>query len=225
MDEEKKIMEKRSSFRGWKERNKERMHKKRKIIGIIIILSIFFAITIYPYLSKIDNDNKKNEKNVSLSIGKNKTSNPVKQNKTVSATSKISINNTNNTTNAKTNKTIINETRLIGKLKVPIIVKGFEITVKGVTVTEIRTSIWISIRNKDSYEKTFKIGPGTIMLDNIGQQYEKIRVTRSAEIVQTNLAAQALKEGAVFFERLKEGRKPKRLTLDINDEKVDFILD
>jgi hypothetical protein len=231
MDEEKKVMEKRSSFRGWKERNKDRMHKKRKTIGILITISIFFAMIIYPDASKIDNNNENNisdhnisGNNISLSIGKNNTTvSPVKQNKTLSSNPK----NKSNTkiVNTSKNNTNISQSIVIGKIGVPLISNGFEITVKSVTTTEIRMSVWIIVRNKDNYEKPFKLGPGTIVLDNIGQQYESINVKRSAQISQTNLATNAMREGAVFFENLKDGRTPKKLTLNINNQKVEFILD
>lgn len=223
MDEEKKILEKRSSFRGWKERNKERTHKKKKIIGITIIISIFFVMMAYSYVSKIDDD--KIDDNISSSIGKNNTSFPIKQNSTVAYTNK-SYTNTTKTNKSYTNTTKTNASRnVIGKIGVPLINNGFEITVKSISLTEIRVTVWIIVKNKDNYEKPFKLGSGTTILDNIGQQYENIKVARSAEIAQTNLSAQAMREGAIFFERLKDGRSPKKLTLNINNDKIEFVLD
>lgn len=218
MDEEKKIMEKRSSFRGWKERNAGKLHQKRNAAVIVIIASIFFAIIIYPYLSKITNDS-----NDSIHLDQqNNTSfpTPIKQEK----------NNTPSPTpikNVKTNKSNITDIPKkvpIGKMGIPLVNNGFEITVKSVNPTNLHIDVWISLRNLDNKEKQFKLGPGTVLIDNIGQQYENIKVARSAEITQTNLADHAMKEGAVFFERLKEDRIPKRLILNINNEKVEFLL-
>lgn len=215
MDEEKKILEKRSSFKGWKERNKERMHKKKKIIVIMIIISTFFVMMTYSYVNKIDKDND----NVSSSITNN-TSFPIKTSTDVNKTS-ANINKTISSNITKTNTS----QKVIGKIGVPLINKGFEITVKSISPTEIRMTVWVIVKNKDNYEKPFKLGPGTTILDNAGQQYENIKVARSAEIAQTNLSAQAMREGAVFFERLKDGRSPKKLTLNINNDKIEFILD
>lgn len=226
MDEEKKIMEKRSSFKGWKERNKDRIHnKKRKIIGILIVVSIFFTMIIYPYASKIDG---KGDNNISLSKEKNNTK--ISPNYHTKQNNSKIVDASKNKNNYKTidvskNNTNISENVIVGKIGVPLISNGFEITVKSISSTELRMSVWITVRNKDNYEKPFKLGSGTIVLDNIGQQYENINVKRSAEISQTNLAAKAMREGAVFFENIKDGRSPKKLTLNINNQKVEFILD
>lgn len=217
MDEEKKIMEKRSSFRGWKERNKGKISQKRNVVGIVVVLSIFFVLMAYSYLNNVDNDHLSND-----SIkGENNT--------TVVSSSKV--NKTPSPTPVKTAKVDKNSTSNItkkipiGKIGVPLINNGFEITLKSITPTDVRMGIWISVRNVENNEKAFKIGPGTIMIDNMGQQYENIKVARSAEIAQTNLSAQAMREGAIFFERLKDGRTPKKIILHINNDKIEFALD
>ncbi len=216
MEEEKKIMEKRSSFRGWKERNKDKIHQKKRTKEILIILSIFLVM-MYT-LGGTNNDvskDKGNKTNKAVdNITKNKTTNPEKQGK-----QNISLIKKNDTEDTNTQN-------IIGKIGVPVNSKnGFEITVKSISSTELRTTAWIIVRNKDKYKKPFKLGSDTIILDNLGQQYENIDVKRSAEISQTDLAPQAMREGAIFFERLKDGRKPKNLTLNINNEQIDFILD
>lgn len=222
MDEEKKIMEKRSSFRGWKERNKGKTNQRRKAIVMIFAISILLVLAWYPYLNKKDDDNYGNDS----SSGRNET-----KNETVSI-----IKNSNSSKNISKNISTIKKTPtvnvmvtpkriIVGKLGVPLVSSGFEITVKSVTLTDIRSSVWIIVRNIENGEKPFKIGPGTIIIDNIGQQYENIKVARSAEIAQTNLSAKAMREGAIFFETLKEGRTAKNLTLNINNDKIEFILD
>ena len=215
MEEEKKIMEKRSSFRGWKERNKGKINQRRNIVVIVIIISTLFAIVAYPYWSKIGDDPSP--------VGKqNKTSNStLAKNKTNS--SNVSKNTSSTVVNTPKVTSAPKET-IVGKMNVPIVSNGLEITVKNVNPTNFNTNIWISVRNVEDNEKQFKIGPGTVVTDNMGQQYENIKVPRSHEITQTNLSANAMKEGAVFFERLKEGRILKKLILNVNNEKIEFIL-
>lgn len=223
MGEEKDILEKRSSFKGWKERNKERVGKKRKIVGVIIILSVFSVMLAYPYINNLGDDGDKDNVNASLSTGKNDTNRSKIDSGSKTGSSKVdSGGKTGN--DSKTGKTNTSQT-VVGKIGVPVISNGFEIIIKSVSMTELRTTAWMTVKNKDNYEKPFKIGLGTSILDNEGQQYENIRVVRSAEIAQTNLSGDAMREGAIFFERIKDGRNPKRLTLNINNNKVEFILD
>lgn len=113
---------------------------------------------------------------------------------------------------------------VFGKMGVPVVSSGLEVTVKSVTSTSIYTSVWVSVRNTEREEKPFKIGSGTVVIDNLGQQYENIKVARSAEIAQTSLYPRAMREGAVFFERLREGRKPDRLVLYVNGNRLEFEL-
>lgn len=122
-----------------------------------------------------------------------------------------------NTTPART-KTVF------GKMGAPVVSSGLEVTVESVTPTSIYTSVWLSVKNTEREEKPFKIGSGTVVIDNKGQQYENIKVARSAEIAQTSLYPRAMREGAVFFERLKEGRKPDRLVLYVNGNRLEFEL-
>lgn len=234
MGEEKDILEKRSSFKGWKERNKERVGKKRKIVGVIIILSVFSAMLAYPYINNLGDDGDKDNVNASLSTGKNDTNGSKIDSGSKTGSSKVDsggktgsgkVDSGSKTGNdSKTGKTNTSQT-VVGKIGVPVISNGFEIIIKSVSMTELRTTAWMTVKNKDNYEKPFKIGLGTSILDNEGQQYENIRVVRSAEIAQTNLSGDAMREGAIFFERIKDGRNPKRLTLNINNNKVEFILD
>lgn len=212
MDEEKKIMEKRSSFRGWKERNKGNTYQKR---NIIIAISISFILIMIPFLNK-NND--------SISIEENMTS-IEQQNNTPSPTpiKTSSLTPTPSPTPVKTPSPTPKKIA-VGKIGSPLVDNGFEITVERVTPLSLYTSIWISVRNLENKEQQFKIGSGTIVIDSKEQQYESIKVARSGEISQTNLYAKAMREGAIFFERLKEGRTLKKLVLEINGEKTEFIL-
>lgn len=216
MDEEKKIMEKRSSFRGWKERNKGKMNQKRNIIVVAIVISTLFALATYPYWNKISDDQspvKQPNKTSKQTPVKNVTKNYSKS----SNDSSPKIVNTPSVTSTP-------KRSIIGEIGVPIVSNYLEITIKRASPSMLHTDIWASIRNIDDHEKPLKIGPGTVVIDNIGQQYENIKVARSAEISQANLSSQAMREGAIFFERLKDGRTLKKLILNINNEKIEFML-
>jgi hypothetical protein len=114
---------------------------------------------------------------------------------------------------------------IIGKMGTPFVINGFEINVTKVSSSFLYTNVWITVKNIDNKEKPFTIGPSTVILDNIGFQYEKVQVKRSSEIVQTNLEAKALREGSIFFETLKEGRTAKKLILDLKEEKAEILLE
>ncbi len=79
--------------------------------------------------------------------------------------------------------------------------------------------------NIGNYLSNSPLGTGTILIDNQGQQYEKIQVTRGAEIAQTDLYPEAMREGAIFFERLKGDRSLKKLILNVNGETLEILLD
>lgn len=114
---------------------------------------------------------------------------------------------------------------IIGRIGVPMVRGGLEITVKSATPTYQFTNVWLNVKNIENTEKPLKLGPGNIIIDNKGQQYENIKVPRGAEISQTDLYPQAMREGAVFFERLSDGsRSLKKLVLYVNGEKIEFLL-
>lgn len=211
MEDEKKIIEKRSSFRGWKERNKGKSNQKMYIIGILIIAVIFFTLITYAYINKKDNISMPNVNATSSNSSDNPSTNIVNTPEiTEVATPKI------------TPKIIEN---IVGKMNIPLLIDGFEINVTSVSSSTLYTQVWIIVRNKDKIEKSFKLGPSTVVLDNIGQQYENVHVERSAEIIQTNLAPEAMIEGAIFFEPLKEGRNAKKLILDLKVQKAEVMLE
>ncbi len=219
MDDEKKIMEKRSSFRGWKERQKGKTSPKKYINIVVAMVVILSALTIYySYLDKnIEQNNsiipviKTNSSNSGNNSSINIFTTPKK---TTAPTPKITQARTPNTT-----------TFVLGKMGTPLIINGFEINVTKVSSSFLYMNVWITVKNIDTKEKPFTIGPSTVILDNIGFQYEKVQVKRSSEIVQKNLAAKALREGSIFFEPLKEGRSAKKLILDLKEEKAEIIID
>jgi hypothetical protein len=210
MDDEKKIIEKRSSFRGWKERNKGKSSQKKYIIGIAAAALILSVLILYPYLDRKDN--------VSIPVIKTNSS-------TVSNNSSL-IKVTPEITAPKPTPVVTPEIakNIIGKMGTPFVINGFEINVTRTDSSIIHISVWIIAKNIEDAEKSFKIGPSTVVIDNIGQQYEKLQVER-AGISQTNLAAKAMRDGAIFFDPLKEGRSPKKLILEINGKKAEVMLE
>ncbi len=223
MDEEKKIMEKRSSFKGWKERNKGKENQKKYIAVAIITVSIILALAIYPYL----NLNNTDDGNTTIKKQNNTSKKtPVKNIKTNSSKNSSKSSNSSTPKIVETPSVTTTPKKIItGNIGVPIVSGSFEITIKRASPSMLHTDIWASVKNMNDNEEKFKIGPGTVVIDNMGQQYENIKVARSAEISQTNLSANAMREGAIFFERLKDGRTLKKLILNINNEKIEFMVD
>lgn len=137
----------------------------------------------------------------------------------------------NNTAGNASSRTIFfttrskNEATGAGKIGTPIVKNGFEITVKSVTPSIQFTNVLLSVRNIDDKEKPFKIGPGTVLIDNKNQQYENIKIPKFTEITQTNLYPQAIRDGAVYFEGLKEGAVTSKLILYVNGDKLEFRID
>ncbi len=116
------------------------------------------------------------------------------------------------------------ETGIIGEIGSPLIKNGLEISVKSVTAGDIQTTAWISVKNLEDKIKPFKLSPSPTIIDNNGTQYESVRVSRSSEIMQTDLYPYANREGAVFFMKLKEGTSAKRMVLYANGNRFEFDL-
>ncbi|MCX9084684.1 MAG: hypothetical protein OIN87_07815 [Candidatus Methanoperedens sp.] len=110
-----------------------------------------------------------------------------------------------------------------GKIGVPLAGNGFEITVKSISLSSIHTSVWILVRNTGTTEKPLKLNPKPAIIDDSGNQYENLIVERSG-LNQSNLYPKAKREGAVFFDRFKEGTKAETLILYINEARFDFAL-
>ncbi len=211
MDDEKKIIEKRSSFRGWKERNKGKSREKAYIIGAVITIIIFSALIMYP------SSNKKDIVSIpDISANSSNSSNN---------SSPIKVITTQKTPAVTPVVTPVITGNITGKMGTPLVINGFEITVKNVASTVLYMNVWIIARNTDNIEKPFKIGPSTVLIDNMGEQYENIHVERSSEIIQTDLTARAMREGSIFFGPLREGRSPKKVILNINGQKAEIMLE
>ncbi len=210
MNDEKKVIEKRLSLRGWKERNRGKPQQKIYIIAAVTLVLIFSSLLIYQYLNKnpVTNANSSTDSNNSSLIKVTpKTSAP--KTTTPKATPVVT---------PEINKSII------GTMGTPFILNEFEINVTRVDSSSLYTNIWIIAKNTADTEKPFKIGPSSVIIDNIGLQYERVQVAR-AGISQTNLTAKAMRQGAIFFEPLREGRNPKKLILNINGQKAEIMLE
>jgi hypothetical protein len=192
MDDEKKVIEKRSSFRGWKERNSGKSHQKKYIIAAVTMVVIFLSFIIYQYLNQNDT---------------------IIPEITPEETPEITPEDTPEITG-----------NIIGKIGASLELNGFEINVTRADPSALYLNVWIIVKNLDDSEKTFKIGPSTVVMDNMGQQYERVEVER-AGMIQTNLAAKAMRDGAIFFDPLREGRSPKKLILEINGKKAEIMLE
>lgn len=115
------------------------------------------------------------------------------------------------------------EDLVIGKIGVPLEKNGFEITIQSVNPSSIQTSVWIVAKNTGNKEKPFKLSPKPVIIDNYGNQYETKTVARSG-IVQSELFPNAKRDGAVFFDRIREGTKAQKLILYVNENKFEFKL-
>lgn len=211
MDDEKKITEKRSSFRGWKERNRGRSNQKMYIIGVATVVVIFSAFLIYQY-SFIKSNNSIPVIIANSSTGGNNSS-------LIKVTPKITSPKITPVVTPGITKNIT------GKMGTPLVINGFEINVTRVGSSFLYMNVWIIAKNIDNIEKPLKIGPSTVVIDNMGEQYENVHVQRSSELIQTNLTAKAMRSGSIFFVPLKEGRSPKKLLLNINGQKGEIVLE
>jgi hypothetical protein len=211
MDDEKKIIEKRSSLRGWKERNRGKSNQKMYIIGVATVAVIFSVLIIYQY-SGIKDNSTIPVISVNSSTGTNTSS-------LIKATPEI--------TTPKITPVVTPEIakNILGKMGTPLVIDRFEINVTRVGLSFLYMNVWVIVKNIDNSEKPFKIGPSTVILDNMGEQYENIHIQKSSELIQTNLAAKAMREGSIFFQPIKEDRSPKKLLLNINGQKAEIMLD
>jgi len=225
MDDEKKIIEKRSSLRGWKERNKGKPRQKIYIIAAVTLAVIFSSLIIFQYLNQ--------KETISIPVisanssnGNNNSSLIVKTPNITTPKTTIPKTTTPNIPAPKKTPVVTPEiTRnIMGKMGTPLVLNGFEINVTRADASIMYTSVWIIVKNIGDVEKSFKIGTSTVVIDNIGQQYERLQVKR-AGISENNLAGKAMTDGAIFFDPLKESRSPKKLILEINGKKAEIMLE
>lgn len=100
---------------------------------------------------------------------------------------------------------------------------GFEVKLKDFQNTpEWLSSVSISVRNTGNENKLFKFNSSTVLLDDLGTQYEMVNLNRGGQIEQTTIIPSAQKEGDIFFEPIKKEAKYIRLILRISSEKYVF---
>jgi hypothetical protein len=102
---------------------------------------------------------------------------------------------------------------------------GISVRLERVNILDYTSSIWIYVENNNDFIIPLRLSPAPVIIDNFGTQYENIKIERSAEIAQTELQPNSNRAGAVFFERLKEGAKPKKLILNMNGKSFEYFLD
>lgn len=103
--------------------------------------------------------------------------------------------------------------------------KGISIRLERVNIFTVYTSIWIHVENNKDQVMPFRLSSTPAIIDNLGTQYEVLKIEKSAEIAQTDLQPKANRDGALFFERIKEGANPKKLILYVNGESFEYFLD
>lgn len=218
-EEREKIREKRSSLFNGRKRGASIL-RKEVIIGALLLVILFLAFMV-PYLWDRAKDN------TTLPPEQPKKTPVASPKKTSSPSSSIPtpgiVNHSPGNTNNNSSKDMENQS-IIGRMGVPLENNGFEITVKSVDPSDIQTSVWIVAKNTGDIEKPFKLSPKPVIIDNYGNQYESM-VVKSAGIVQNNLYPKAKREGAVFFDRFKEGTKAQRLIFYVNGDKFEFTFD
>lgn len=102
---------------------------------------------------------------------------------------------------------------------------GLSVRLERINILTYYTSIWVRIENNKDQIMPVRLTPVPVIIDNLGTQYENIKVERSAEIAQTELQPKSKRDGAIFFEKIKEGAKPKKLMLYLNGESFEYFLD
>jgi hypothetical protein len=218
IEEKEQLREKRSSLLGGRKRGKT-IIRKEVLIGTAILAILFLAFMV-PSFWNVAKDNT--------------TSPPEQPNKTPVATPEkiispptltpsptIMVQSPGNTINNASTPPI---DLVIGKIGVPMEKNGFEITVKSVSLSSIHSSVWIVAKNTGDIEKPLKLSPRPVIIDNSGNQYETLIIERSG-LNQSELYPKTKREGAIFFDRFREGTKAQKLIIFVNGDRFDFNLD
>lgn len=220
IEEREQIREKRSSLFSGRKRSRSIL-RKEVFIGAAILAILFLAFMV-PDLWNEAKANAtlppKQPEKTPAAIPE-KTPGEISPDSTPSPPIMISPGKTVNNTSTPP------EDLVIGRIGVPLEKNGFEITVKSVSLSNIYTSIWIVANNTGDIEKPFKLSPKPVIFDNYSNQYENLIVAKAGIAQNTNLYPKAKREGAVFFDRIREGTKAQKLIFYVNGDKFEFKLD
>lgn len=103
---------------------------------------------------------------------------------------------------------------------------GFAVMLKGFRNSQDWTSqIIIDVENMENEEKPFNLIPSPILIDDLGNQYEMVKIVRSTQIKQTTIYPGTVREGSIFFEPINPYAKFLRLILYLNEKKYEFGLE
>lgn len=216
------IMEKRSSFRSRKRDKSRAPWNLLPFIAVLLIVLLVFALDINQNDNSSNNSIEPENKKPVSSFPLEKASNITKSSSIQDPATSI-VNPSKNIVHSSSTQPEADD-EIAGKIGVPLLKNGFEVTVNSVNPQDFHTSIWISVRNMEDTQRPFRLKPSPFIIDNIGNQYENIKVVRSGQIVQNDLYKMARREGAIFFERLKTDTWPEILVLYINGDKTEYML-
>lgn len=102
---------------------------------------------------------------------------------------------------------------------------GFAVMLKGYQNFQDWTSqLIISVKNIEDEEKTFKLDPAPVIIDNHGNQYGSVKIDRSSQIKQTVIYPGVIRRGTLFFEPIKSDIENIRTIIYLNGEKYIFSL-
>ncbi len=103
---------------------------------------------------------------------------------------------------------------------------GFEVGLYGYQNTQDwYSNVNIAVKNVAYEERPFKLSPPPVLVDDQGNQYDRVKVPRAPEIEQTTIYPGVIRNGNIYFSEIKPGAKYLKLMLYLNGEKYPLIFD
>ena len=100
---------------------------------------------------------------------------------------------------------------------------GFVVMLRGFQNNQNYPSqVIIAVKNKENEVKQLKLYPSPILIDDLGTQYEEVKIERSTQIKQNPIYPEAIRRGAIFFEPINPDAKYIRLILYLNGNETGF---
>lgn len=100
---------------------------------------------------------------------------------------------------------------------------GFEIMLGGFQNTPGWTSkVILAVKNIENEEKIFSINPSPLLIDDLGNQYERIKIERSNQIKETIIYPGTVRRGSIYFEPINPDAKYLRLIIYLNKKMYEF---